>query len=132
MKNFSYVFPNGTQYFCSTPPTQNHINTVKAFLKGLKTNSHIKLYSEMISILSGYYYRHYSYNFDDFAIFTLGWIKITSHYKTTICYAGYDFQYKIINKIYTPGCFLDEIPNKNNYPIKILDLDFNQIILSSF
>lgn len=132
MKNFSYIFPNGDQYFCTASPTENHINTVKAFIKGISLNQNKQTYSEISSILSRYYYNHYSYNYDDFAIFTLGWIKVTSHYKTTFCYAGYDFQYKIIDKMYIPNCILDEIPNNYNYPLKILDLNFKKIILDSF
>lgn len=132
MKDFSYVFPNGDQYFCKSYPTDNHINTVKAFIKGISLKSNKQIYSEINSILERYYYNHYLYNYDDFAIFTLGWIKITSHYKTTFCYAGYDFQYEILNNIYTPNCVLDEIKNNYGYPIKILDIDFKRTIISGF
>lgn len=129
MKQFSYIFPNGDQY--NIPKNSSHIDTTTTFLRGLrqsKNTIHSQLFDELNRILCCYYYRHYSYNYDDFAIFTLGWIKVTSHYKTTFCYAGYDFQYSIISKMYIPNCTLDEIQNTEDYPIKILDLDYIQII----
>lgn len=132
MKNFSYVFPNGEEYFCNIPPIDNHVKAVKYFLKGLSSRDEYKIYSEIKQIFNSYYYTNNSYNYDDFAIFTLGWIKVTSHYKTSFCYAGYDFQYNILNKIYTPNYVLDEVKNNYGYPIKILNIDFKKIILSSF
>lgn len=129
MKQFSFIFPNGDQY--KIAQNSSHIETITAFLRGLRIsqNTYYKqLFKEFNQILSMYYFRHYSYNYDDFAIFTLGWIKVTSHYKTTFCYAGYNFQYSIIDKMYIPNCTLDEVKNKENYPVKILDLDYNKII----
>ena len=52
MKNFSYIFPNGDQYFCTAFPTENHINTVKAFIKGISLNQDKQAYSEISNILS--------------------------------------------------------------------------------
>lgn len=129
MKQFSYIFPNGDEY--QIPKTSSHIDTVAAFLRGLKQSRsqyHQKLFKELNSILSIYYFRHYYINYDDFAIFTLGWIKVTSNYKTTICYAGYSFQYSIISKMYIPNCILDEVKTED-YPVKILNLDCKKIII---
>lgn len=129
MKQFSYIFPNGEYY--KIPQNSSHIDTVTAFLRGLRNSqnkTYKSLFNELNQILSIHYFRHYSINYDDFAIFTLGWIKITSHYKTTFCFAGYDFQYAIIDKMYIPNCTLDEVKNKENYPVKILNLDFKIII----
>lgn len=130
MKQFSYIFPNGNLY--RVPQGSCHIDIVKAFLRGLRNSqdeSILQSFSELNRILSLYYYSHYSINFDDFAIFTLGWIKITSHYKTTFCFAGYDFQYSLISKMYIPNAILDEVKNTANYPIRILNLDYDKIII---
>lgn len=130
MKQFSYIFPNGDKYVI--PTCSSHIGTTVAFLRGLmssKKTYYTQSFKDFNRILSLYYFSHYSYNYDDFAIFTLGWIKVTSHYKTTFCYAGYDFQYSIIDKMYVPNCSLDEVKNTENYPIKVLDLDYRQIII---
>lgn len=129
MKQFSYIFPNGEYY--KIPQNSSHIDIVVAFLRGLKNSentSYICLFNELNQILSIYYSKHYI-NYDDFAIFTLGWIKVTSNYKRTICFAGYDFQYSIISKMYIPNCTLDEVKNKESYPVKILDLDCKKIII---
>lgn len=129
MKQFSYIFPNGDEY--EIPQNSSHISTVTTFLRGLRNSKDAfsnSLFNELNQILCIYYFRHYFVNYDDFAIFTLGWIKVTSRYNTTFCYAGYDFQYAIIDKMYIPNCVLDEVKNNEDYPVKILDLDYRQII----
>ncbi len=129
MKQFSYIFPNSDKYILAE--NFSHTETTMAFLRGLsysQRKEHQQIFNELSLILSRYYYNHYSYNYDDFAIFTLGWIKVTSHYETTFCYAGYDFQYLIIDKMFIPQCKLDEVKNTKDYPIKILNLDFSNLI----
>lgn len=130
MKQFSYIFPNGDEY--KIPQNSSHIGTVTAFLRGLRNSNDAtcnSLFNELNQILCIHYFRHYFVNYDDFAIFTLGWIKVTSNYKTAICFAGYDFQYAIISKLYIPNYTLDEVKCTEDYPVKILNLDCKKIII---
>lgn len=126
MKNYAYIFPNGDHFNCEGSKTQNHTETVKTFLKGLEIYD-LCLYNKLIAIFNEYYN---GCNYDDFAIFTLGWIKVTNFYKTTFCLADYDFQKTLLKMYYIPNCSLDFIPNFYKFPIIICNnLDYKKIIL---
>lgn len=125
MKKYAYIFPNGTYFACVSEGTENHIETVKTFLKGLEKIDYC-LYNKLIHVFRKYYG---GINYDDFAIFTLGWIKISSHYNATICLAGYDFQHTILRLYSIPTYKLDIVDNFYKFPlIKLVDIDYEKII----
>lgn len=125
MKKFAYIFPNGEYFECNGKHTENHIETVKTFLAGLQEVNK-PLYNRLVLILRTYYNKD---NYDDFAVFTLGWIKLTSHNITTICFAGYDFQWPILTSYMSPQYIIDDLPNFSGNPIVIThDLDYIEII----
>jgi len=125
MKKYAYIFPTGTFLACNGEGIENHIETVKTFLRGLEIVNE-PLYNNLIRIFRKYYQ---GINYNDFAILTLGWIKISSHYTTTISMAGYDFQHIILSHYSVPTYKLDIVNNFYQYPfIKLIDLNYDEII----
>lgn len=125
MRKYAYIFPNGEIFHCDGQGTENHIETVKTFLRGLERLNE-PLYNKLVQIFRNHYY---GVNYDDFAIFTLGWIKISSHFYETISFAGYDFQHIILSLYSVSRYKLDVVDNFYKYPfIKLVDINYEEII----
>ncbi|MBR5228002.1 MAG: hypothetical protein IKV94_05130 [Clostridia bacterium] len=129
MKKYAYIFPDGSIFYCDNYPTQNHVATVQTFLRGLSILD-CSTYLSTIDIFTKYYIQNRFLNYDDFAIFTLGWIKLTTQNNVKyFTFAGFDFQYPILKKYYTPNAQIDEIFKYNSYPfIRYKDIDFIKTI----
>ena len=125
MKKYAYIFPDGTYFECTGKNTENHIQTIKTFFRGLKIKDRELYYN----LQHTFFFYYNNVNFDDFAIFSLGWIKITSHYTTTVCFAGYDFQYILLNDYLTPNYKLDIVECFHKFPKHILShLNYDEIM----
>lgn len=125
MKKYCFIFPNGTSYESNI---YNHRHMVIRLLGNLSLEN-VDKFSSLAKILVSFYKEENGYNYDDFAIFSLGFIKITYASAPTICFAGYPFQYDLIDKIFTKSYKLDIVPNTNNYPrIIYKDVDYVSLI----
>ena len=129
MKKYAYIFPDGSIFYCTNFPTLNHVATVQTFLRGLSFLN-INTYLSTMEVFTKYYLNNHFMNYDDFAIFTLGWIKLTT--QNNIKYftlAGYDFQYDILKKYYTPDAKIDEVQKYTHLPfIRYKNIDIIETI----
>lgn len=114
MSKLKYIFPDGTMINCT-----KHRQLIKEFIEKLK-DVNLDYYYRSKNVLYEFYTKNGYCNYDDFACFSLGWIKITKGVHPCAVFAGYTFQYNIIQSK-CAGLILEEIPNIYRYPFLVFE-----------
>lgn len=92
----AWITPDNFLAICNTYYYQNHRDVVKKYLSGLKEHDP-NLYNSLKKILDSKYTNNGYVNYNDFAIFVLGWIELCNKDRNAIVYCGYDFQEPLVN-----------------------------------
>lgn len=111
----AWIMPDNFLAVCDTYYYKNHRDIVQKYLLGLKEHDPT-LYAKIQNVLNSKYTFGDYVNYNDFAIFVLGWVELCNKDRNAIVYCGYDFQEPIVNSYLRGNVRVDKVfTAKNEY-----------------
>lgn len=129
----AWIMPDNFLAICDTHYYKSHRDIVQKYLLGLEYYDST-LYLQIKKILDTSYTSGSYVNYNDFAIFVLGWVELCNKDKNAIVYCGYDFQEPIVkayirgnvrvDKVFTSRTQYILIPHSS---VKLLKIGLNKM-----